>query len=182
MHIKSILKIGVSLIAFALSQTSFAEGYWGVGGGLTSWNITPQSGAYDLQNGPTLDALLGLRSTHFAIEGEFSFSIHDWSSNSDNYDSVGNFIVAGLAILPLGQTFEIYAKAGADYWSTNIHANGSTYDGDSGTAFVGGVGARMALNDIASLRLEYKQVNGISDGLDEGNIGQTTLLVIIRIK
>jgi hypothetical protein len=182
MHSKSMLRIGATLFALMLSQTSIAEGYWGAGGGLTSWNITPQSGLYDLQTGPTVDAVLGLRSTHFAIEGEISASIHDWSSNSDNYDSIANIIVAGLAILPIGQSFEVYAKAGADYWSTNIHANGTSYDGDSGTAFVGGVGARMVLNDIASLRLEYKQVNGISDGLDDGNIGQTTLMVIIRIK
>jgi opacity protein-like surface antigen len=182
MHIKSILKIGISLMAISLSQNSLAESYWGIGAGVTTWNLKPLNGAVELDNGFTLDGLLGLRSGNLAMEGEFTISVNDWQNYSDYYHTASNLIFAGVGFLPLSETIELYGKVGADFWRTTVHYQGSNYDGDNGVAFVVGAGARMKLTESFSLRLEYKQVNGLSDGLDEGNIGQTTLLAVFKIK
>lgn len=170
-----------TLCLFGFVHNSFAAGYWGFGGGITTWNITPLNGATAVENGPTLEALIGYRSGNLAMEGEVTVSKHDWVSNSDNYYVAGNLIFAGLFFVPLNDQFELYLKAGADFWNTTVHISNSNYDGDDGVAATLGVGAMLRINKNFSLRLEYKHMNDIADGVDEGDLGQTTLLAVFDI-
>jgi hypothetical protein len=180
MQTKSILKICAALIALTLSQSSFAGGYWAIGGGTTSWNIKPVYGTFEVENGPTFDILLGLRKGNFAFEGEFTYSSHDWVGVSNATHNVGNLIFAGLGFLPIGQTFEIYGKLGVDFWKTTVDFGGANYDGDNSAAFIAGVGVNIKFTPTFNLRAEYKAVNGVGDGVDEGNLGQTTILAVFN--
>ena len=180
MQTKSIVKICAALIAVTLSQSSFAGNYWAIGGGSTSWDIKPVFGTYEVKDGPTLDILLGTRSGNFAFEGEFTFSSHDWVGVNNATHNVGNLIFAGLGFLPIGQTFELYAKVGVDFWRTTVDFAGSNYDGDNSTAFIAGVGVNIKFTETFNLRAEYKTVSGVGDGIDEGNLGQTTILAVFN--
>lgn len=180
MSIKSILKICALLIAFTVSQSSFAGNYWAIGAGSTTWDIKPVYGLFEVKDGPTLDLLLGIRNGNFAFEGEFTFSSHDWVGVSNATHNAGNLIIAGLGFLPISQSFELYGKIGADYWKTTVDVGAYNFDGDSGVALVLGAGVNINITQGFSLRAEYKRMNGLGDGVDKGDIGQSTLLAVFK--
>jgi len=180
MSIKSILKICALVIAFTASQSAFAGSYWGLGAGTTTWDIKPLFGAFEVKDGPTLDLLMGVRNGNFAFEGEFTYSAHDWVGVSNATHNASNLILAGLGFLPINQTFELYGKIGVDFWRTTVDFGGYNFDGDNSTALVVGAGVNININPSFSLRAEYKRVNGLGDGVDKGDIGQSTLIAVFN--
>jgi Outer membrane protein beta-barrel domain len=183
MYGKSILKISATLLILMLSTNTFAGGYWAIGGGTTSWDLKPASflGAFELENGATIDMLIGSRQGNMAFEGEFTFSSHDWvDSGGDLTHNALNLIIAGLGYLPINETFELYGKIGLDFWSTTVDVTDTNYEGDDGMTIVLGGGANLNLSESFGLRLEYKMMGGIGDGLDEGDISQTTLMAVFK--
>ena len=182
MLFKSILRMAAVFAAVSLSQNTFAGSYWGIGLGSSSWTLKPLHGAYELDNGATLDLVFGRKSGHLGFEGEFTFSSHDWKNYYGSAThNVGNLILAGMAYLPLGQSFELYGKIGADLWRTTVDYSGTTYDGDNGFSAVVGAGVNINITRTTGLRLEYKQMNGLGDGVDKGDIKQGTALVILKL-
>lgn len=180
MSIKSVLKICTLLFAFSLSQNTFAGPYWGIGVGSSSWDLKPVYGLFELKNGTTFDLLLGMRVGNFAYEGEITGSSHDWVGVSGATHNATNVILAGLGYLPVNQTFEFYGKFGFDFWKTTVDVGPYNFDGDNGVSLVLGAGVNMNFNPGFSLRAEYKRMNGLGDGVDEGDIAQTTLIAIIH--
>jgi len=179
---KSVLKICAALIVFGCSQTAFAQMYWGIGGGSSSWDIKPTDGIYryEVKDGPTLDALIGSRVGQFAFEGELTYSTHDWRGASYGTHKAANLIAAGLGFLSLSPTFELYGKLGLDFWSTTVDYYGLSYDGTTGMSAVVGVGMNFNISPTFSLRAEYKRMNGLGDGLDKGDLAQGTVLAIFH--
>jgi len=155
MSTKYILKICTILIAFGCSQTASAGLYWGIGGGSSSWDIKPTDpfdNKYEVENGPTLDALIGNRVGQFAYEGELTYSTHDWKGASYGTHKAANLIIAGLGFLSLSPTFEFYGKLGMDFWSTRVDYYGLSYDGTTGMSAVVGVGMNFNISPGFSLR------------------------------
>lgn len=180
MSIKAALKICALFFAFILSQNTFAGPYWGIGVGNSSWDLKPVFGTFDLKDGPTLDLLLGIRTGNFAYEGEFTFSSHDWVGVSGATHHAGNLILAGLGYLTINPAFELYGKLGIDFWKTTVDVGAYTFDGDTGTSLVLGFGANINISPTFNLRAEYKRMNGLGDGIDEGDIGQSTLIAVFK--
>lgn len=181
MSIKSVLKICALLSAFTLSQNTFAGSYWGIGGGTSSWDIKPLFGSYEVKDGATFDALLGVRTGNFGYEGEITYSRHDWVGVSNATHNATNLILAGLGYLPLSQSFELYGKLGVDFWGTSVDFGGYNFEGDHGTSLVIGGGMNLNLSQSFSLRVEYKQMSGLGDGVDKGDISQTTVLAVFNL-
>lgn len=181
MSVKLLCRAAALLLAFILSQNTFAGSYWGIGGGVSSWSLKPYFGTYELQNGPTLDAVLGLRSGNLGYEGEITFSTHDWVGYSSARHNAANLILAGIGYLPVNPGFEFYGKLGMDYWHTTVDVGAYNFDGDTGFSLVIGGGVKMNINQGMSLRLEYKHMNDLGDGIDKGDINQTTLLVMFDL-
>lgn len=61
------------------------------------------------------------------------------------------FTAAGLAALPLGNSFSLYAKAGVFFWDQDIDTVG--YDGED---LMYGVGARVRFMEQFHARIEYE--------------------------
>ncbi len=64
------------------------------------------------------------------------------------------FYAAGLAALPLSETFSIYAKLGLAFWDQDI--NTVSYDGED---VMYGIGAKLKFMDQFHARLEWEQYN-----------------------
>ena len=77
--------------------------------------------------------------------------------------------------------FEFYGKIGLDYWHTSVDYAGVNYDGDTGMSLVLGGGLNLNINPGFSLRVEYKRMSDLGDGVDKGDIGQTTLLAVFKL-
>lgn len=181
MYFKSLLRLGALFFAITLSQNTFAGSYWGIGAGVSTWDLKPVYGTFDLENGPTLDLVMGLRNGNLGYEGEISFSSHNWVGYSSAKHNAANLILAGIGYLPISPGFELYGKLGMDYWHTTVDVGAYNFDGDTGFSLVAGGGIKMNVAPNINLRLEYKRMNDLSDGVDKGDIGQTTLLVIFKL-
>lgn len=171
MKYKSIVKISFIVALLTLSQSSFAETYWGLGLGSTTWTLKPLHGAYELENGTTLDAVWGLRVKDLGLEGELSVSAHDWKTTSFSArHKLTNLLVSGIGYLPINQTFDVYGKLGIDFWSTTVDYFGTTYAGDHSFALALGAGINVNVAERVAIRAEYKKFNGIGDGVDKGDV------------
>lgn len=72
--------------------------------------------------------------------------------NKNNVDlETEGFVAAGMASLPLGDNYSIYAKAGAFFWDQDV--NTVSYDG---TDLMYGVGAKMRFMDQFFVRVEWE--------------------------
>ena len=180
MKTKSILKIGVTFLALTFCQTSFAEGYFGIGAGTASWDIKPLFGAFEVDNGTTIDILIGTRGGNLGFEGELTYSEHDWKGTSAATHNATNLILAGLGFLPISSSFELYGKVGMDLWTTSVDFLGYNYEGDDGVSLVLGAGVIVNITDTFGFRVEYKTMSGLGDGIDEGDMSQTTLLAVFK--
>lgn len=181
MLLKNLLAVLIFVPAILCSSSAFAGSYWGIGLGSASWNLVPYYSAYELKNGPAIDAFFGLRNGPFGIEGELTASSHDWVDFPSATHHDANLIIAGMGYLPIGQYFDLYGKLGFDYWHTTVDFLGGTFDGDSGISLLYGVGMNFGLSPTMGLRLEYKQMNDIGDGLDKGDLSVTTLSLVFRL-
>ena len=75
----------------------------------------------------------------------------------------GSWNLAALAILPLGNGFEAFGKAGAGYWRTRLDTEG-TFSGRSahsaeanGSGSLLGLGARWRYSDRLTARVEWER-------------------------
>jgi Outer membrane protein beta-barrel domain len=79
--------------------------------------------------------------------------------NGENYEAeASTFTLAGVAYLPIGPFFEIYAKAGLASLSADIKTDGIKSDYDGEEAF-GGVGFAFDILDTIDIYAEYLMFN-----------------------
>ena len=181
MRVKSILAILIIVPAFLFSSSSFAGSYWGIGLGTASWTLVPVYSSYQLKDGPVLDLFFGYRNGPFGYEGELTASSHDWADDPNATHHAANAIIAAMGYLPIAQNFDLYGKLGFDYWHTTVDYYGGTFDGDSGISLLYGVGMNIGLSRTMGMRIEYKQMNGLGDGIDKGDMSQTTLSLVFKL-
>lgn len=103
--------------------------------------------------------------------------------------NVGGPIISGVAILPVGEKFEFYGRAGMLFASAERELS-SRLDGQSGgfgsakgdsSNFVYSLGATYHINQVYSIRLEYTKVGEVGQsqrtGTEELDVAQLGLVI-----
>lgn len=150
---KSLLATAFAL-SLALPSTAMANFYIG-------------AGVYESENDalPTDDTvpafflgynILDTNIFMFSVEAGY-YDLGDYSisaGNSKVTSEVDAITLAGVAYLPIGPIFEVYAKAGVSSTSGDVTINGVKKDVDGEEAF-GGVGASLDILDTIDVYVEY---------------------------
>lgn len=119
---------------------------------------------------------------HWAIEGGYTF-LGRYSFQGQVIADPGtvqasfradDWNVSAVGILPLGERFEIFAKAGWGYWRTRLETSG-TFSGRGaqpvnarGAGPIAGLGARLRFTDSLSARLEFERFFHVGDTARSG--------------
>jgi hypothetical protein len=164
---KTLIFMAIVLVALgSLGASAHARGmYFGAGIGNTFFssdienaadqirNIDENSTAWKLFAGFHGSKFLGVEGGYRSF-GKVSSTISDqvFESKTDGWD------VEALGRIQIIQIVDVFAKAGAMFWSTEVTLLGETTD-DSGTDFFWGLGAGAHLGPIGA-RLEWESVTG----------------------
>lgn len=117
---------------------------------------------------------------YFTIEGSYAdlgkFSINSTLATGTHETTIElqAVAIAAVAILPLTYNFELFGKAGGQYWdadhSSTPLGEGSRSDQSSDVMF--GLGAGYNLNDNFGLRVEWELYNDIGEhvSLDKSDV------------
>jgi len=170
-----MLVIGVLLLA---STASMAAGpfYIGASAAKTNLQVEDLNGTYDASD-TTYKAFVGFRFIkYFGIEGGYvDFgTLHDETAGIDlSVDSTAwDLFLVG--ILPLGNHFELFGKAGYFRWDRNAETSGAVTgtQNDTGNNFVYGAGMAFVFGKHFAIRLEYERYE-MSDvnNLDQESAG-----------
>jgi len=178
MKIKPLIILAVSGSLMVINGAALAESaFFGLGFGNASWDLTPYYGNFELEDGTATKLYWGARNEkNFGAEISLAVSNHDWKpkvADNSHYDS--NFVVAFLGYLPLASTFDLYGKAGINFWHTRVDFLGGNYDGDKGIGFMAGFGLNVGITPKLLLRLDYDYLPGLGDSIDSGDITMTTV-------
>jgi len=91
--------------------------------------------------------------------------------------------LVGVGTLPLGDgRFSLFAKAGADRWSSKITANGAAFASGSGTSFLWGAGAEFDFTKSLGVRAQYetRKAGDINKPEGLGNVSMLSAGVVYR--
>lgn len=91
-----------------------------------------------------------LITDNFGFEAGWT-DLGDMNQNGVDVETEG-FTVAGLASLPLGEAFSVYAKAGVFFWDQDV--NTVNFDGQD---LMYGLGVRMRFMEQFHVRLEWER-------------------------
>jgi OOP family OmpA-OmpF porin len=191
------MKLKFALVAGALLAASPAmaadDSGWYIGAGLGNFALSSENIAFDVNGdefntGRDFDGsdfafkILGgwQWNQYIAFEGEY----FDGGTAEDKFDfnylgddgqltietDTNGWVFSGLGILPLGESFNVFAKLGFVYW--DVEAKGvlkyadiqesASLGSESGTDFAWGIGGTWNMTDNMGLRAEW-QVFEISD-------------------
>ena len=163
------------LLTFPLVATSAETSHWTAGVGIgqsdidfvgiddeaTSWKVF---GGYQFARNVAVEI-------SYIDTGTFSENISGVSARL-GADAIGASV---LGIIPLSESFAIYARAGAIQWDATLRLTGpggSITASDDGTDFAWGVGAKLMGESGSALRLEYE-----ASEIDDSDIAIISLLV-----
>lgn len=167
----NLMKALAVAASLCVCGNSNAEGYWGLGLGNASYDIKPFFGMFEVEDGLALRGFWGMKNENFGLEGEGTFSMHDWvGSGGDASHNVFNMVFSAVGYLPINDNVSFYGKAGLDLWSTSVDVVGTLYEGDSGIDIAFGLGVDFTVSEKTHVRVQYSAYSGIGDGLDEGDM------------
>lgn len=173
---RSILLLASSLITTPV----IAGNYWGLGLGNSSFDIRPLFGSFEVDDGTAFKFIMGSRSNNTGLELDFSFASYDWTGVSNATHNVFNMTIAGIGYVPVTNGVDLFGKVGMNLWSTTVDFIGSTYDGDDSIGLSIGGGIDFEVSSRTHIRAEYQMLNGIGDGVDEGDISQFTINAVFN--
>jgi OOP family OmpA-OmpF porin len=168
--------VGVAgLFLPAAASADDATGWYvGAGAGLSQATdyCDPNAGAVIVtcdDTGTAWRLLLGYQiNRYFGVEGgylnlgQFNSTVTQAGVPTTNQTKIHAGYLEGLAILPIGERFGLYAKAGVAYWTFQAHDTvggaGVPDQTQNGWDFVGGVGAQFFFTKNLALRAEYELI------------------------
>lgn len=169
------------LTVLLFSPYAKAESYLGFGIGNASIDLKPLFGTQELEDSPMLKGFLGHHlSENFAVEMDLSLGTFDWVNSSNNSHTVVNISASGVGFIPLGDTFELFAKLGANLSSTAVDVQGSVYEGDTGIGVTYGAGLIINFTEKFALRFEYQVITDIDDGVDNGDLDWASGQIVFK--
>jgi len=164
---KNLIMAAIVLVALgSFAASAHAKGmYFGAGIGNTFFSSDVEDALEEIrnidENATAWKLFAGFHgSKNFAIEGGYrSFgSVETTLSDQLFKSATTGWDVEALGRIPIIKILDIFAKAGAMFWSTEVTVLGQTTD-DSSTDFFWGIGAGARLGPIGA-RLEWESVEG----------------------
>ena len=150
--IQAVLSIGLTVIFLLWASISHADGFY-VGAGV--YQADMDIDGFDEDYVPA--AFVGYQfidTNFFMFSAEVGYyDLGETDSNNYKVDSSA-LTLAGVAYLPIGPFFEVYAKAGIASISLDVEAFGQKEDYDGEEAF-GGVGFAFDIFDTIDIYAEY---------------------------
>jgi OmpA-OmpF porin, OOP family len=164
-----------------VSTAAFAQGYVGVSGGLSRWDVDC-SGASSCDKSDTAFKIFGgynLNPT-FAIEGAYvDLGKATASGGGISADAKGTgFEIAGVIKAPFTREFTGFAKLGVARMEGKVSGSGfgfSASDTETSTQFVGGLGLSYALSKEMALRGEWENRRFDLPGNDKATVNTFTV-------
>ena len=164
----------VAVLIAVVSLEANATGYFGIGIGDSSWDIT-DFGLFELEEATAFNFFGGAKSGHTGFEVKFSIAGYDWVDTGDATHNASNLAVFGVYFIPVSERVDVFGKLGLNLWSTDVDFLGLNYDGDDGIDIAYGIGFDINVTRRIFLRLEYEVFPGLEDGVDEGDVDQVML-------
>jgi len=171
-------KIFCVILLLSFSHSSFANSYWGLGAGPSSFDIKPAFGSDEVEDTTAIRFLFGSRNNNTGIELDVSLADYNWVFNSSGSHTVLNIIFSGVGYLPISDSFSLFGKIGANFWSTTVDFAGSIYEGDDSIGIAASAGMDYSINESLHITAEYQILPGLSDGVDDGDISQAMINVL----
>lgn len=178
---KSLGCVFLILASSIFTNQALAEQYWGLGLGKSSFDLTPLYGSFELDDAIAFKFVFGNKTDNTAFEMDMSFASYDWTGTyGDASHNALNLVLAGLGYLPLSESVDLFGKIGANLWSTTVDLGGVHYEGDGGVGLSIGGGIEFTFTESSRVRMEYQMLNGLGDGVDEGDITNFMLTAIFN--
>lgn len=164
-NIQAILSIGFAAIFTLWASSASADGFY-VGAGAYQADMDIE----DFDDDYVLAGFVGyqfLDTNFMMLSAELGYyDLGETDSNNYKVDASA-FTLAGVAYLPIGPFFEVYAKAGVASVSIDVEAFGEKDDFDGEEVF-GGVGFAFDILDTIDIYAEYLLFD---TEIDSGMIG-----------
>lgn len=180
---KKLLALIVVLASLQSVTTVASEStkYFGFGLGSASWDLKPLNGSFELEDGTAFRAFMGQRSGNVGFEGEVAISSHDWkNSGGQATHNAFHLIISGIGFQEISSSIDLYGKVGLNLWSTDVDFLGANFEGEGGVDIALAAGIDFAVSKKVHLRAEYQILQGLEDGVDEGDINQFTVNAVIN--
>lgn len=152
----------------ALSTTTFANGYIGIGYGSTNVKADLTSvGGGNIDDSTTLTKFYGgyqynryiaLEAAHFDLASLSVGSVDTGSGTVSGSVDMKALGIYGVAIVPLTKAFHAYVKAGAADWSADIRRDTTTVGADGTDAFYG-LGAAYYFTKTFSVTADWEAID-----------------------
>lgn len=164
---KSLTIAAIVLIALgSFAASAHAKGmYFGAGIGNTFFSSDVEDAVEEIrdidENATAWKLFAGFHgSRFFGVEGGYrSFGNIETTVSDQIFKSkTSGWDVEALGRVQIIKIIDLFAKAGAMFWSTEVTVLGQTAD-DSGTDFFWGIGAGVHVGPIGA-RLEWESVEG----------------------
>ena len=116
-------------------------------------------------------AYVDLGTAGYQANGEVEDELFVYDSTISGDISSSGFALSALGILPIGESFEAFARLGVYYADTDIDLNlsvdgdsvGSANEKEGETEFLWGIGGAYNFSDAWAVRVEYSQFMDIGD-------------------
>jgi len=180
--LKRIVFACVAVMLFGVAGTAAAQGYIGVGAGITTFDLCDDLNALGLTSCDDKDTgwklFGGYKFTpNFAVEGAW-IDLGEVSA-SDGFvtvtGEVDGFQIAAVGIFPINPQFGIFGKVGAYMWDVSATASApgfaSASASDDGTDIMFGAGVSWNFTSNFGLRAEWERFDIDGDGLDFLSVG-----------
>ena len=179
---KRIVVVCFAVMLFAVAGIAGAQGYIGVGAGITSVDICDEIialGATSCDDEDTGLKLFGgyKFNPNFAVEGAW-IDLGEISASDGVVtvtEEVDGFQLAAVGIIPINPQFGIFGKVGVYMWDVSATASapgfGSASASDDGTDIMFGAGANWNFSKQFGLRAEWERFDIDGDDVDFLSIG-----------
>ncbi|MGQ0577728.1 MAG: outer membrane beta-barrel protein [Betaproteobacteria bacterium] len=180
--LKQVVLACVAFMLFSMAGTAVAQGYIGLGAGLTAVDICDEITALGATTCDDEDVGLKLFggykfNPNFAVEAAWVDLGEISASDGFVYvtEEVDGFQFAAVGIIPINPQFAILGKLGAYIWDVSATASapglGSATASDDGTDIMFGAGALWNLSQQFGLRAEWERFDIDGDDVDFLSIG-----------
>ncbi|MEK6211334.1 MAG: outer membrane beta-barrel protein [Pseudomonadota bacterium] len=176
--LKRIVFACVAVMLFGVAGTAAAQGYIGVGAGLTTFDLCDDLNALGATSCDDKDIgwklFGGYKFTpNFAVEGAWIDlgEVSALAGGATITGEVDGFQVAAVGIFPINPQFGIFGKVGAYMWDATVSAPGFVSESADGTDIMFGAGVMWNVSQQLGIRAEWERFDIDGDGLDFLSVG-----------
>jgi len=176
--LKRSVQACVAVMLFGVAGTAAAQGYIGVGAGLTTVNLCDDLFALGATSCDDEDTGLKLFggykfNPNFAVEGAW-IDLGEVSASAGGGTvtaEVDGLQVAAVGMIPINPQFGVFGKIGVYMWDATVSATGFGSVSDDGHDIMFGAGVSWNLTSKFGLRAEWERFDIDGDDLDFLSVG-----------